>query len=378
MRHKNGKPVNTRFPHKAALAVAPGASLQEAIDNLGITQAELALRTGLSRKTVNQIIRGQEPITCDTAERLERVTGVPASLWNNMEAIYRGRLTRLKESERLAGDASWLKGFPMRELVERGAIEEQPDAVGWVRAALTFFGVNSAEEWRALWASPQAAFRKSPAFEHNPKAVATWLRLGEREARARACPPYDKEKFRQALQQVRALTIEHPSVYVPRIKDVCSAAGVAIVFVREIQGAPVSGAAYWLSPEKAIIQMTLRGKCDDRFWFTFFHEAGHILKHGKKEKFIDDDSQDNPREAEANRFAEDFLIPPEQAKVLTGLKTRQQIVNFAQAIGIAPGIVLGRLQNMKLLAHNTKDNDLKKRLKWVDGLSADSVEITLA
>jgi HTH-type transcriptional regulator / antitoxin HigA len=376
MGREDSRPVNDRYPHQAELIVPPGATLQEALDNLAMSQAELALRTGLSKKTVNQIIGGHEPITYETAERLERVTGVPASLWNNLESTYRGRLARLKEKERLAQDRDWLQGIPVKQLVQRGVIEEQADEVGWVRALLTFFGVNSAGEWEALWASPEGAFRKSEVFNHDPKAVATWLRLGERVGRALVCPPYDKEKFKDSLTQIRALTVEPPEVFVPRMKGLCSAAGVAVVFVREIKGAPVSGAAYWLSSEKAIIQMTLRGRWEDRFWFTFFHEAGHILKHGKKEKFVDDDSQGDPQEEEANRFAEDSLIPPSRAKELPELKTRQRIVEFARSIGIAPGIVLGRLQKMDLLPHGTRDNDLKKRLRWVDEPSADGVEIT--
>jgi HTH-type transcriptional regulator/antitoxin HigA len=368
------KLLNDKYPHKAELIIPPGASLQEAIDNLGMSQADLALRTGLSKKTINQIIQGHEPISYETAERLERVTGVPASLWNNLEATYRGRLARQKEREQLARAGDWLRGFPIKELIERGVIQE-PDDGNLAQATLTFFGVNSPEEWEAVWSSPQAAFRKCAVFKNDPKAVATWLRLGERTGRTLPCAPFDKEKFKAALAQIRALTVERPEVFVPRMKELCAAAGVAFVLMREIKGAPVSGAAYWLSPERALIQMTLRGKADDRFWFTFFHEAGHILKHGKKEKFIDDDDEDSPQEREANRFAEDFLIPPARARELSGLNNRQQIVDFAKSAGIAPGIVVGRLQKLNLLGYQVRENDLKRGLKWVDEPKAGGVEI---
>jgi HTH-type transcriptional regulator / antitoxin HigA len=369
------KPINDKYPHQAELVVPPGATLQEALDNLGMSQADLALRTGLSKKTINQIIQGHEPISYETAERLERVTGVPASLWNNLEAIYRGRLARQKEREQLARAGDWLRGFPIKELLERRVIEDD-DAVSLARNTLTFFGVNSPGEWEAVWGSPQAAFRKCAVFANDPKAVATWLRLGERVGRTLPCAPYGKEKFRAALAQILALTVERPEFFVPRMKDLCAAAGVAFVLVREIKRAPVSGAAYWLSPERALIQMTLRGKSDDRFWFTFFHEAGHILKHGKKEKFVDDDYEDIPQEQEANRFAEDFLIPPARAKELSGLKNRQQITDFAKSVGIAPGIVVGRLQKLKMLGYQVRENDLKRGLKWVDEPMEGGVEIT--
>jgi addiction module HigA family antidote len=368
-------PMNKKYPHQAELIVPPGATLQEAIDNLGMSQAELALQTGLSKKTINQIIKGHEPISFETARRLERVTSVPANLWNNLEANYRDRLARQKEHDRLAGAVDWLQGFPIKELIRRGVLVVG-DTVSLIQQTLTFFGVYSPDEWKAVWVSPQAAFRKCAVFANEPKAVASWLRLGERVGRALPCARYDKEKFKAALAQIRALTVEPPEVFVPRMKELCAAAGVAFVLVREIKGAPVSGAAYWLSPERAIIQMTLRGKADDRFWFTFFHEAGHLLKHGKKEKFVDDDDVDSPQEQEANRFAEDLLIPPAPAKELSRLKNRQQITDFAKSIGIAPGIVVGRLQKLKLLSYQTRENDLKKGLKWVDDPTAGGVEIT--
>src|SRR5207245_1697480 len=140
------------------------------------------LRTGLSKKTINQIIRGHEPVSHDTALRLERVTGTPARVWNSLEAGYRERLARLEEKERLAQDLAWLKTIPTRELISRGAIAERSDRVGVLQAVLAFFGVNGPREWAAVWDNLEVAFRKSPAFKANPGAVAAWIRLGELEA----------------------------------------------------------------------------------------------------------------------------------------------------------------------------------------------------
>src|SRR5262249_24527695 len=139
---------------------------------------------------------------------------------------------------------------------------------------------------------------------------------------------------------------------------------------REISGAPVSGAAHWLSPDKALIQLTLRGKTNDLFWFTFFHEAGHILKHGKKEKFVDGGQLQNTQEVDADRFAADFLIPRDRSPELHRLQTRGQIVAFARSVGIAPGIVLGRLQKEGLAPYQHHDNDLKMRLRWSDDVGS--------
>ncbi|MDY0169094.1 MAG: ImmA/IrrE family metallo-endopeptidase [Thermoguttaceae bacterium] len=143
----------------------------------------------------------------------------------------------------------------------------------------------------------------------------------------------------------------------------CRTAGVALVLVPEIKGAPVSGAAKWLTPEKAMIGLNLRGRRDDRFWFTFFHEAGHILNDSKKETFIDVDYDDDPREQNANRFAADLLIPPDNARHLRELKSHMDVVRFAKSLGIAPGIVVGRLQREGIIPYSHL-NCLKATFRW--------------
>lgn len=363
--------LKKRFAHEPDYIVAPGEVLQETIDALGMTQADLATRTGLSRKTINQIIQGQEPISVETALRLEKVTGTAASFWNNLEALYRERLAREAERERLAQDLAWLDTIPTKELIRRGVIEDQKDRVSLLLAVLRFFGVNSPAEWKEVWGNLGVAFRKSQAFQSRLGAVATWLRLGELEAQKMACRPFDKERFKAALAEIRRLTTEPPEVFVPRMQALCAAAGVAVVLVREIPGAPVSGAAYWLSPDKAVIQLTLRGKTNDLFWFAFFHEAGHVLKHGKKELFVDDGQEaGDQEEEEANRFATDYLIPRSRAPDLAGLRSREQIVAFARSVGVAAGVVLGRLQKEGLAPYQHRDSDLKVRLHWADDVGS--------
>jgi addiction module HigA family antidote len=364
-----------RYPHEPDYIVAPGEVLQETIDSLGMTQVDLAKRTGLSSKTVNQIMQGREPLSHVTALRLERVVGVPARFWNNLEATYRERLARREEKEGLSQDLEWVKTIPTKELIRRGQIQGRDDAVVLLQAVFAFFGVNSAREWKAVWASPQVAFRRSQVFKSHPGAVAAWIRLGELEGQRLECQAYDKGKFRKALEQVRRLTVEGPAVFVPKMRDCCARAGVAVVFTPEIPGAPVSGATQWLTPDKALLQLSLRFKTNDHFWFSFFHEAGHILKHGKREKFVEDGSDHDAKEEEANRFAEDFLIPRDRREELAHLRSREQIIAFARSVGVAPGIVLGRLQKMGVIDHQCAYNHLKERLQWSQGADGE-VKIT--
>ncbi|NOS76488.1 MAG: helix-turn-helix domain-containing protein [Nitrospira sp.] len=346
-------------------AVPPGRTLQETIDTLGMDQRDLATRTGLSTKHINQIIQGIAPITQETALLLEIVTGVPARLWNNLEMNYREQLSRIEEQKRLIKDLAWLSEIPTAELVKRKKLIRHSDQSLYLKSVLGFFGVANVDAWKRVWMSPSFAFRKSKAFNSKPAAMATWLRLGEVEAHGISCQPFDKAKFRSTLEAIRSLTTERAEVFEPQMKKLCAEAGVAVVLVPEIKGAPASGAAQWLTPEKAMIQLSLRHKTNDHFWFSFFHEAGHILNDGKKEKFIDVNHGEGESEEKADRFASNILIPLKYAGELPKLKSPQTLKQFAQSIGIAPGIVVGRLQHDKIIGYNQL-NSLKIRFDWVE------------
>jgi hypothetical protein len=182
-------------------------------------------------------------------------------------------------------------------------------------------------------------------------------------AREIASQPFDESRLRASLPRLRALTLSgDPHEFVPRITELCAATGVALVFVPELTGCRASGVTQWLTSDKALIQLSLRYKTDDHLWFTFFHEVGHILLHGKKEVFVEWDGSDSDKEQQADRFAAEALIPAAQWKAirLMGRYSKAAIRSFAASAGVAPGIVVGRLQHERLLPPS-HCNDLKRR-----------------
>lgn len=366
-------------------AVPPGETLVEVLEAKGISQSELAERTGRPKKTINEIANGKAAITPETAIQFERVLGVPAVFWNALEQNYRATLARIAERERLERDAGWLKEIPTKTLAKLGFVELKASKVDQMEALLSFFGVASVEAWRALWGGfeTRAAFRKSVAYESELGAMAAWLRIGEIEANAVECAPFDSNRFKAVLGEARALTREDPSVFCDALVDLCASAGVVVLFSKELPGLRVSGATRWLSSTKALIQLTLRYRTNDQLWFTFFHEAGHILLHGKRSVFVEAaranaESRDEPgmsvaraeEEAEANQFAANFLIPPNQyAKFLErGDLSGRAITAFALEIGIDPGIIVGRLQREQRFpgGYRTSLASLKKTYRWAD------------
>lgn len=329
-------------------AVPPGETIREFLDDLDMTQRQLAVRLALTPKHVNQLIQGLVPLSPDVAARLELVTGMPARMWNRLEADYQTTVTRLRQREDFAELASWVKDeIPVRELVKRGALPDGPkDERSRVQQVLTFFGVAHLDTYRELYESTAVSFRQSKAFKAGPGAVAAWIRLGELKAQDVRCKPYTKAGIEAALPRLRQLTVQPPEVFFRLTRDICAANGIAVVVVPEITGARSCGATKWLSPTKAMVMLSGRYKKNDQLWFTFFHELCHVIRHGKQEVRVEGDAdREDPVEREADVFARDLLIPPAKAALLPGLKTLDDVKRFAGEIGIAPGIVVGRMQH---------------------------------
>jgi HTH-type transcriptional regulator/antitoxin HigA len=335
-----------------------------------MTQTELARRLGVSLKHVNQVIKGAASISAELALGLEKVLGVSAAFWLNRESLYQADIARIGERRALERAIGWSERFPVAEMKKRRLLPSRATGVDLVAALLQFFGIASAERW----SDPTVAFRKSLKFESDPYALSAWLRLGELEAESIECEPFDPDQFVAALEVARRLTRLRVKDWHPRLIETCAKAGVAVVVVDTFQGARANGATRWLSPSKALIQLSLRHRWEDVFWFSFFHEAGHVLLHRKKEVFVEP-PQHKPRrrstsdglqpEQEADRFASRTLIPPKYDHILRRL-TLSQVSAFAEQLDIAPAIVVGRLQHDELLPY-THGNKLRRRLAFVDG-----------
>ncbi|NTW02783.1 MAG: helix-turn-helix domain-containing protein [Oscillochloris sp.] len=351
----------------------PGDTLEELLEERGMTQADLAERTGRSKKLINEIIQGKARITAETALQLELVLGVPVRFWLEREQQYRESLARRDEADSLASMIGWLKQVPVKDMVRLGWIQRYQEPIEQLREVLRFFSIASPNQWEGMVAD----YRKSPAFESDPLAISAWLRRGEIEAQQIRCAPFNEAAFRTVLTRIRALTIESAEYFQPKLVAWCAAVGVAVVFVPELPHTHVSGATRWLSPTRALIQLSLRYKTDDHLWFTFFHEAGHILLHGKRDLFLESNRATDEKEQEANHFAADFLIAPEDWQRFITTRDYRSIAAisaFAREIGIAPGIVVGRLQHHEKLIPPKNCNGLKRHFEWAQPEPTDIAE----
>lgn len=348
------------------IAIPPGELLAETLETLGLTQAGLARRTGRPVQAINEIVRGAKQITPETALQFEHVLGVPAHIWIGLESDYHHIRARQEEQKRLEDEVALAKKFPYREMAKLGWVRRVRSPVEKVRELLAFFGVSSLRYVREAQA---VAYRKSRKLKASPEALAAWLRQAERLAQKVEVRPFNEDRLRACLAELRPLTRQPPNIFESRLKTILPGCGAVLVLVPHLPRTGAHGAVRWMSPQKALIQMSIRYRWDDIFWFSLFHELGHILLHGRRHVFIEGNGngQDH-REREADAFATEQLIPPPEFEAFvrsTPILSQSAVVGFAAKVGIAPSIVVGRLQHEGYLPHSHLNN-LRARFKWVN------------
>lgn len=352
----------------------PGDTLREYLVSREMTQVELADRTGLDKKTINLIVNGTAAVTQDTAIAFERIFEVPASFWLRLEANYQALEGAKKEEGRLKGYSSWASMFPLPAMVKAGWISCSLDQLGQTRALLDFFQVANPDSWKKVYVEKhfEASYRKTGAIAERLPIIAAWLRRGEILASSQntGCE-FNEEKFRKNLREIRKLTVLTDFSKIREgIQELCNDAGVKYAPTRELPSLGINGAMRWIG-EYPVIQQSLRGKSHDAFWFTFFHEAWHVLQKQKRSLFLDADflvGEDATREAEADAMAAEILIPKVQYMdfiARNAKKSRVAIEAFADSVGIHQGIVVGRLQRENRIPWNNGPlNKLKAKIDW--------------
>ncbi len=349
----------------------PGDTIATILAMRGITDHQFAISIERSMSEAQELIQGRAPITEDIAQKLANVLGATEAFWKKRELRYRQNLDNLLRESSKPNSLEWLSEVPAKELIKLGWMKPGDDDSEVVASCLQFFGVSSVRAWRETYKAQldAVAFRTSKTFASDQSAVTAWFRQGEIKASEIKCEIWDREKFRENLVGVRKLTrVEDPKEFVPELVRQCAACGVAVVVLRAPKMCKASGASFFLSPHRPLILLSGRHLSDDHFWFTFFHEAGHLVLHSENYISVDglEDSEDssNKEEDEANDFAANILIPPEfQEEMLKLTANKIAVMRFARKVGISRGIVVGQLQHRGIIKRKQL-NDLKQRYAW--------------
>ena len=346
---------NQYFP---SVVFHPGETLAEKLDEMEMGPKEFALRTGKPEKTIIAIVNGKSSITPDMAVQFENVTRIPANFWMNHQRGYDEYIAREKRRTVIQEAVEWAKLFPLADMTKKKWLPQLATIEEKTIEMLAFFGFSNHKAWEDYYFNQQlkVAFRISLAQTNEPYAISAWLRRGELQATELVANDYSEKKFKEVLPELKSIMASHPDDFFGRLQSICLEAGVKVVHTPCISKAPISGSTRWLN-DTPFIQLTGRYNRNDSFWFTFFHEAGHILLHGKKDIFLEKveySDKDRIKEKEADEFAIKWtLTDNEEFEILAAAPLSEDVIrNFAKQFNTHPAIIIGRLQHKKLIPYS--------------------------
>ena len=361
---------------KKQLLSPPGETILETIVNLGISRTELGERLGKSKAKTSDLINGKTAVTNETARKLEMVLGVSASFWLNLEKEYQEEIVEIEKLSFFETCKEWKKEFPIPHLKKLNFLPDTRDELLLSEALLKFFGIASPKEWEKIYCEESMSFKIELKHTATPQAVSTWLRIGELKARAINVSDFDKKKLKAQLHNIKKLAESPTENWLQELQNLCAGAGVFLCLVPSVPKAPIYGVARWINKKSTpLVQLTDRNKDYNSFWFSFYHELGHILLHNKSEVFLeglDDIAQDDNKEQEADDFAKKHMNIPEQKiadlQKLNSISRDRKIEvvhSLAQEAGLHPSIIVSQLQRHDIIAYSDKAfNELKLRVEF--------------
>ena len=349
-------------------ASPPGDTIREIMSTRDVGEADLLDGLGLRPHDLGDFLEGNTPMTINLADRLTGLVGGSVEFWMTRDGQYRTDLRRV------AADR-WASALPVAEMARHGWIASPGrDWEDRIEACLEFFGVEDVYAWEEAQSAllARARFRSSASVESDDNAVAVWLRQTEVELTKIECASFDRAEFGKLLPRLRRLTLESdPSAFLPLLAAECAAVGVAVGVVKPPTRCAVSGVARRLENGNPSIALTGRYRSDDHLWFSFFHEAAHLVLHDEDAIFLDEiepgqpePSQDS-QEAEADRYAGELLVPPQfEAAVFDARRDPLELRKLSKRLGVSIGVLIGHLQHRGALGYGSRLNKLKRRYRW--------------
>lgn len=345
----------------------PGHTIVSILDERELSVEQFAYRIGRSTTVAQKILDGAQAIDRELARRLAGAVGASENFWMAREYDYRASIAK-PDHVGVASLSDLIGKLPVRDMESFGWIPNSRSKEEKVVECLTFFGVSSLAQWQGRYenAFQQATYRSSAAFNSCEVATTAWLRQGELETQADDVASWSPSKLETQIPHLRRLTwFKSPDLFLPKIKELLAEAGVKFAVVRAPKGCTVSGAVRLLPDGKPHLQLSFRFLSDDQFWFSLFHEIGHLLLHFDKMPILENsDLTKDENEDEADEFSASTIVPmPFREELLSLGGSRFPIINFAKKVGVAPGLVVGQLQHAGVIRYNQMQH-LKRRYCW--------------
>lgn len=365
--------------YKEIAAFHPGYYLSEIMEDLEINQAEFAERLGTTAKTLSQLLNGQANISNDIAKKLSVMMGTSAEVWQRLQNTYDQKLIEIQKAKDFDEQRYVVRQIYYSYFVDVAGLPKTNSVEEKIAYLCSFFKVSDLR----IMLKPDylVNFRIGTSDSSEKKAINSraWIQTAMNMAKNIETEPYNAQKLREYLPELRCMTVQDPEVFLPRMRKIFAECGVAYVLLPHLKNSGVNSAVKWINSEKVVLAMNNRVLDADKFWFSLFHEVKHVLQHKVKTVFVSSPAEkmvdcNNALEDEADRFASNFLIPPTEFKRFAPTKytSDNEIIEFAGSIGIHPGIVAGRLQHEKIIPQN-RCSELKEKYIIEDKLAIDRV-----
>ncbi len=347
----------------------PGHTIISLMEQNELTVEDFAERIGRTKSTTQKLLDGQHVIDVELARRLSDVFGASENFWIAREHDYRANIEAPVHVS-VSSFEDLIHTLPLADMKKFGWIDNVMSREDKIAESMEFFGVSTIAQWQGRYenAFRGAAYRRATAYATCEIATTAWLRQGEIETQADNVAEWSPEQLRLELDGFRRLTwYKSPSLFLPKLKEGLARAGVKFAIVRAPKGCSASGAVRILADDTPHIQLSFRYLSDDQFWFSLFHEIGHLLLHFDKMPILENtEPNEEEYEDEANQFASQVIVPMMHQEELLGLAaSKLRIIGFAKKVGIAPGLIVGQLQHARVIRFNQMQH-LKRRYRWND------------
>ena len=347
----------------------PGHTIISLLEQNELTFEDFAQRIGRTKSITQKLLDGKYTIDVELARRLTDVFGASEGFWMAREHDYRASI-ELPEKVSVNSFEDLISTLPLADMKKFGWIKNAKSRDDKITESMEFFGVSSLAQWQGRYenAFRGAAYRRATAYVSCEIATTAWLRQGEIETQEDVIGEWSPEKLKQELEGFRKLTwYKSPSLFLPKLKEGFARAGVKFAIVRSPKGCSASGAVRILAQGTPHIQLSFRYLSDDQFWFSLFHEIGHLLLHFDQMPILENiELEEEECEHEANEFASQVVVPMMHQEELIALAASKSLVlDFAKKVGIAPGLIVGQLQHAGIIGYNQMQH-LKRRYRWID------------
>lgn len=358
----------SKLEYNELIAFHPGYYIKDIIEDMEITQEEFAKRLGVSGKTISKLLAGAIPLSNDIAIQLSRMLGTSVNVWLKLQSTYDEKALEIEKRKKEDSEISIVSlidytYFTKYKLVT--AAKNKSEQVKNLCKYLCIADLNILSKKDFL-----LNYRVATTTLNEKNAINSriWIQVAINCGKLNDTQPFNSKLLISYLPEIRSMTIQKPESFLPRLKQIFDECGVSFVLLPHLKNSGINGAVKWINSDKVILALNDRRNYADTFWFSLFHEIKHVLQQKIKLLIVSTNKKeeiteiDNELEQDADKFAQDYLIPKQDYIEFIGYNnfSRANVINFANKINIHPGIVVGRLQIDGFINFSNL-NDLKEK-----------------